>query len=185
MTHSPVSFFFQTVIRFLFFMINVLAVYLLLRGHNAPGGGFIAGVATAISLVLLGLVTGLRELRGVMRMDPVRIAAFGLFLAVATGCAPALFGQPFLTQYNVHLEKVPLFSDLHLGTPLLFDAGVYFVVVGITCKILFVLGQSGARLRLLIEEERDLYSSSFEEPIDPPDHAEDLRWSRDTPSTHP
>ncbi len=185
MTHVPNSFFFQTVIRFLFFFINIFAIYLLLRGHNYPGGGFIAGVATAISLVLLGLVTGLREMRGVLRLDPVRIAGFGLSVALLTGIGPLLFGHPFLEQFTVHYPHFPLLGDVHLGTPLLFDIGVYFVVVGTTCKILFVLSQSSQQLRTLIEEEKAFYSLPMEEPIEEELLRVDERWGRGVPHPEP
>ncbi|HWL53517.1 MAG TPA: MnhB domain-containing protein [Chthoniobacteraceae bacterium] len=177
-SHAPVSFFFKTVVRFLFFFINMFAIYLLLRGHNYPGGGFIAGVATAISLILLGLVIGLREMYDVLRVDPVRIAGFGLSVALLTGVAPLLFARPFLEQFTVHYPHFPLIGDLHLGTPLLFDIGVYFVVVGTTCKIIFVLGQSSQQLRMLIEEEKTLYSLPMEEPIEEELLRDDERWGR-------
>ncbi len=181
MIHGPQSFFFQTVIRFLFFVINLLAVYLLVRGHNHPGGGFIAGLATAISIVLLGLVTGLRELHGVMRIDPVRIAATGVATAFLTGLGPLLFNRPFLEQFTLHYENLPLLGSVHVGTPLLFDLGVYLVVVGVTCKILLVLSQSSQQLRVLIEDEKAFYSLPMEEPIEEELVRDDERWNRGIP----
>jgi multisubunit Na+/H+ antiporter MnhB subunit len=157
---------FRTVVRFLFFLVNVFALYLLLRGHNLPGGGFIAGLASAISLILLSLAIGLEELHGVMRFDPMRLATVGLAVSLGVGMAPMLFGRPFLEHFDAYLEHVPLLGRVHLGTPLMFDIGVFMVVVGITCKVIFVLGKSTQRLIALVSEDEARYSSPVERPIE-------------------
>jgi multicomponent Na+:H+ antiporter subunit B len=162
---GPESYIFKAVVRFLFFLINIFAVYLLLRGHNLPGGGFIAGLASAISLVLLALGLGFGELRGVIRFDPARLAAFGLAVAALTGCLPLLVGKPFLEQFNFHFN-LPDLGEIHAGTPLLFDVGVYLVVVGITVKVMMVLAKSTQRLGGLVFEEQARYSSPVEQPIE-------------------
>jgi multisubunit Na+/H+ antiporter MnhB subunit len=163
---GPQSYIFRAVARLLFFLVNVFALYLLLRGHNLPGGGFIAGLATAISLILLSLATGLEELHRVLRFDPMRLATAGLTVATLTATAPILFSRPFLEHFNIHLNRVPLLGEVHTGTPLLFDIGVYLVVVGIACKIIFVLGKSTQQLRALVAEEEARYSSPLEHPIE-------------------
>jgi multicomponent Na+:H+ antiporter subunit B len=162
---GPDSYLFRTVVRFAFFVINVLAIYLLLRGHNLPGGGFIGGLATAISLVLLNLALGAEAMHRVIRIDPVRVAAAGLLLAILTALAPALFGAALLEHTHVHLH-LPLLGEVHTGTPLLFDVGVYLVVVGVTAKIVFVLAKSTEGLRALVQEEEARYSSARETPIE-------------------
>lgn len=164
---GPQSYIFQAVARLLFFLVNVFALYLLLRGHNLPGGGFVAGLATAISLILLSLAIGLEELHRVMRFDPVRLAVAGLAVATLTAGAPCLFGRPFLEHFAVRLSGLPLMGEVDLGTPLGFDLGVYLVVVGIAGKILFVLGKSTQGLRALVAEEEARYSSPVEQPIEP------------------
>lgn len=163
---GPDSFIFHTVVRLAFFLINVLAVYLLLRGHNLPGGGFIAGLATAISLVLLSLAIGNEAIHRVVRFDPVLVAVAGLALATLSGLAPLIIGRPFLEHFQVHLYEVPLLGELHLGTPLVFDVGVYFVVVGIASKIVFVFAKSTQGLRALVLEEETRYSAITETPIE-------------------
>jgi multicomponent Na+:H+ antiporter subunit B len=163
---GPRSWIFTTVVRFAFFIINVFAFYLFLRGHNAPGGGFIAGLASAAALVLLSLALGVEALHRLIRVDPVRIAATGLLTAMLSGVAPMLFRHSFLTQFNWHLHDVPVFGKLHLGTPLVFDLGVYLVVIGITCKIIFVLAKSTQGLPGLVAEEERRYSSPLESPIE-------------------
>jgi multicomponent Na+:H+ antiporter subunit B len=162
---GPDSYIFKTIVRLSFFLINVFAVYLLLRGHNLPGGGFIGGLAAAISFILLGLAIGVEALHRVMRFDPVRVAAAGLLLAVVTGTAPLLFNHPFLEHFHFHFT-VPLLGEVHTGTPLLFDVGVYLVVVGVTCKIIFVLAKSTQGMRVLVQEEEARYSSVRETPIE-------------------
>jgi multicomponent Na+:H+ antiporter subunit B len=170
MMRGPDSFIFHTVVRLAFFLINILAAYLLLRGHNLPGGGFIAGLATAISLVLLSLAIGNEAIHAGIRFDPVRVAVVGLMLATLTGAIPWLIGRPFLEHFQAHLPAVPWLGDLHLGTPLLFDLGVYFVVVGIAAKIVFVFAKSTRGLRALAVEEETRYSAITETPIEPEPH---------------
>ena len=160
------SYIFQQLAQGLFFLINVFALYLMLRGHNFPGGGFIGGLATAISFILLSLAIGMDQLDRYLRIDPLRLAAAGLALAALTSAAPLLVGRPFLEHAHVHLHNVPLLGDLHVGTPLLFDGGVYLVVVGITCKIILALGRSTLQLGALSEPERLRYSSPLEQPIE-------------------
>ncbi len=162
---GPDSYIFNTIVRFSFFVINAFAIYLLLRGHNLPGGGFIGGLAAAISFVLLSLAIGVEELHRVMRFDPVRVAAVGLLLAALTSAAPLLVGRPFLEHFNFHLH-LPLLGELHVGTPLIFDLGVFLVVIGVTCKIIFVLAKSTEGLRALVQEEEARYSSPRESAIE-------------------
>jgi multicomponent Na+:H+ antiporter subunit B len=160
------SFIFRAVVRFLFFLVNVFALYLLLRGHNLPGGGFIAGLASAISLILLSLGIGLAELHRVMRFDPMRLATVGLAVALMTGLVPVVMGRPFLEHFDGYLEHVPLLGRVHVGTPLIFDSGVYLVVVGITCKVIFLLGKSTQGLVALVAEDAARYAAPVERPIE-------------------
>ena len=166
MKYAQASYIFRTVVQLLFFIINVFAIYLMLRGHNFPGGGFIGGLVSAISLILLSIGIGVEELGRYIRIDPVRIAASGLLLAALTSLAPVFAGQAFLEHFHVHLHHVPLFGDLHLGTPLLFDGGVYLVVVGITSKIIFAMGRSTLGMEALTPEDRGRYSSPLETEIE-------------------
>jgi multicomponent Na+:H+ antiporter subunit B len=165
---GPQSYIFERLARVVFFLVNMLALYLLLRGHNLPGGGFIAGLASAISLILLSLALGVVAMPRILRFDPVRLAAAGLLLAIATGAAPLVLGRPFLEHFHTHWPAVPLLGELHVGTPLLFDLGVYLLVVGITCKLIFVFSQSAQGLRALVAEEERRYSSPLEQPLEGP-----------------
>lgn len=162
---SPV---FQAVAAILFFLINIFALYLLWRGHNLPGGGFIAGAGSALSFILLALAYGVPRAQQVLRADPVRIAAVGLALAFATAILPMVLGRPMLTHWNWKLQDLPVIGDLALGTPLLFDIGVFLVVVGVTCKLVFVLARSIDGLGALTATETRRYASAVEEPIEGP-----------------
>jgi multisubunit Na+/H+ antiporter MnhB subunit len=168
---SPI---FAAVARLAFFVLNLFAAYLLLRGHNAPGGGFIAGLVTAISFVMLSLALGWDEARRILPVDPLRFAYAGLGLATATTAAPLAWGRPLLEHFMVHVQA-PVFGKLHFGTPLAFDTGVFLVVVGITCKMVFVLGRSVDGVPALSTEEQARYAAEGEEPIERPPAGEEVR----------
>jgi multisubunit Na+/H+ antiporter MnhB subunit len=155
-----------------FLFVNVFALYLLLRGHNAPGGGFIAGLASSISLVLLLLSFGLERTHHALRVEPVNLAAAGLALAAASAAGPMLFGFRFLEQFNTYVT-LPFLGRLPVGTPLIFDTGVYLLVVGITTKLIFTLAQSTQGRSALASGEQARFASPVETPIEgqPPDGA--------------
>lgn len=160
------SFFMKAVISLLFILVNIISVYLLLRGHNFPGGGFIAGLVTGISFILLGLVRGWTELQRELPLPPLRLATFGVMLAILTGAAPMLFGKPFLTQTMIHLPHIPFFGELHIGTPFLFDFGVFLLVSSITVKLVIVLARSTSGMTALTPGEALYYASVLEETIE-------------------
>ncbi|QIK38307.1 monovalent cation/H+ antiporter subunit A [Caldichromatium japonicum] len=117
----------------------LVAVFILLRGHNAPGGGFIAGLISAVALILQYLSNGVtwthQRLSGNM-LPPI---GAGLLLASLTGLASLWFGHPFLTSAFIHVHW-PIVGDFELVSAMLFDLGVYLVVVGATLLILIQLG---------------------------------------------
>jgi len=164
------SFLLRAVIGLVFLLVNIISIYLLLRGHNLPGGGFIGGLATGMSFILLGLVRGWTELQRELPLPPLRLAAFGLLLAIGTGTAPMLLGKPFLTQYHLHLPGLPLLGELHIGTPMVFDVGVFLLVGGITVKLIIVMARSISGLSAFTPGEAPYYASSLEEPIERTDH---------------
>lgn len=162
---NPRSYILTVVAKGQFFVLNLFALYLLLRGHNLPGGGFIAGLVSASSILLLSLALGWEELHGMLRLDPAWLAVTGLALAVGSGVVPWWAGRPFLEHFMVHW-RVPLLGDVHVGTPLVFDLGVLLVVSGMTCKVLFVVGKSTEGLRGLVEAELRGYAARVEEPME-------------------
>ncbi|MDZ5456025.1 monovalent cation/H+ antiporter subunit A [Azohydromonas lata] len=121
----------------------VVSVYLFWRGHNLPGGGFVAGLVTAVALVLQYMARG--QTRAEALLDAaggaryVRWIALGLAIAGLTGAGALVLGAPFLTSAHGH-PHVPLLGELPLATASLFDLGVYVTVVGATLLTLSVLG---------------------------------------------
>lgn len=160
------SFLLGAVLGLLFLLINIVSVYLLLRGHNLPGGGFIGGLMTGMSFILLGLVRGWGDVQKQMPVEPMRMATAGVALSLLSGLIPELRGDPFLTQYHLHAKNVPLLGEVHLGTPLLFDVGVFLLVGGITVKLIVVLARSTSGLAPFSSEETGFYASVLEDPIE-------------------
>jgi multicomponent K+:H+ antiporter subunit A len=121
----------------------VVTVYIFMRGHNLPGGGFIAGLVTAVTLVLQYMATGQSRAEAVLRAEGgrrfVRWIGLGLGIAGLTGIGAFVFGQPFLTSAHGH-PHLPLLGDIPLATAALFDLGVYITVVGSTLLTLSTLG---------------------------------------------
>ncbi|MEO7850911.1 MAG: monovalent cation/H+ antiporter subunit A [Rubrivivax sp.] len=121
----------------------VVAAYIFWRGHNLPGGGFIAGLVTAVVLLLQYMALGQSRAEALLHAAGgrryTRWIATGLGIAALTGVAPMLDGQPFLTSAFGH-PVVPLFGELSLASAAAFDLGVYITVVGATLLMLSVLG---------------------------------------------
>ena len=113
--------------------------FLLLRGHAFPGGGFSGGLLAAEALALYAIAEGPRACRARLRVDPPVLMALGLALALAGGAVSLWYGEPFLS-HPWHLAvPVPLLGELSLGTALVFDIGVYLVVVGASLGFLLNL----------------------------------------------
>ena len=132
------------IMRLMFPMILALSVYLLLRGHNLPGGGFVAGITLAAGVILQYMAGGTRWAEDHLAIRPARWIAAGLLLATATGAGSLLFGRPFLTSHAAHFE-LPLIGALHVPSALFFDVGVFALVVGATGLILIALGHQSTR----------------------------------------
>jgi len=118
----------------------LVSVHIFLRGHNLPGGGFIAGLVTGVAFAVLYVANGVGWSASRLRLDLPRVIAAGLAIAGATGLGAWFFGRPFLTSAHGHVH-LPLAGDLPLATAALFDLGVYLVVVGVVLSILEQLGR--------------------------------------------
>jgi multicomponent Na+:H+ antiporter subunit B len=116
------------------------SVFLLLRGHDEPGGGFTGGLVAATGFVLHAFAHGFPAARRLLRADPGVLIGCGLALALASGLPSLVAGQAYLTSRWTTV-KVGRLWELHVGTPLLFDLGVYLVVVGVALKIALTLGE--------------------------------------------
>jgi multicomponent K+:H+ antiporter subunit A len=120
----------------------MVSVYIFLRGHNDPGGGFIAGLITAVALIIQYLASGIDWTQRRLGLAFQPIIGAGLLIAGLTGLASWLFGLPFLTGGIAH-QHLPLIGELHLASAIAFDLGVYLTVVGATLLILTTLGRVG------------------------------------------
>ncbi|SDX53313.1 multicomponent K+:H+ antiporter subunit A [Allochromatium warmingii] len=117
----------------------LVSIYIFLRGHNAPGGGFIAGLITAVALILQYLTNGVAWTHQRLSSNMLPLIGAGLLIATLTGLGSLVFGYPFLTSSFTHVHW-PIIGDFELATAMLFDLGVYLVVVGATLLILIHLG---------------------------------------------
>jgi multicomponent Na+:H+ antiporter subunit B len=125
-----------TSIRLLLPLMLLFSLFLLLRGHNEPGGGFVGGLVVAAAFALYTLAHGEKEGRRMLRVAPLQLVATGLLIALTSGLLPLLAGLPFLTAL---WSSVPAPVIGHAGTPLLFDLGVYLLVAGMSLLIIFTL----------------------------------------------
>ncbi len=128
----------STVGRLLTGLMLVFSIFLLLRGHNLPGGGFAGGLVAGAAFVLHALAAGFPSARQLLYFDPRTIMGTGLAVALASGLAAFVPGLPFLTGLWL---KAPLPVIGKFGTPIVFDTGVYLTVLGVTCLTVFTLGE--------------------------------------------
>ncbi|MEO6744372.1 MAG: monovalent cation/H+ antiporter subunit A [Caldimonas sp.] len=124
----------------------VFALYLLLRGHNEPGGGFVAGLVVAIAFIAQYMVGGTRWVESRTDLQLIRWIALGLLVALITGLGAMALGHPFLTTHTAHVE-LPVLGLLHLPSAAVFDVGVFAVVVGSTLLLLTALAHQSLRAR--------------------------------------
>jgi multicomponent K+:H+ antiporter subunit A len=137
--------------RMLFPAIAVFALFLLYRGHNLPGGGFVAGIAVAIAFILQYMAGGTRWVEERINLRPVWIMGFGLAVACAAGLGSWFAGYPFLTSH-VAIFHLPPFGEIHLPSALFFDAGVFLLVIGATALFLIALAHQSLRAQ---RQQRD------------------------------
>jgi len=131
----------KTATRLLVGLILTFSVYLLLRGHNAPGGGFAAALVAGTGFALFAIAEGPAEVRHAVLIAPQKIAMSGLGLALASGIAAAAADKPFLTGiwWVWGNGQAPM---LAFGTPLFFDAGVFLTVLGTILTLILALEES-------------------------------------------
>lgn len=126
--------------RILMPLLLLYSFFLFWRGHNEPGGGFVGGLVASVAFVLYALTSGVAAGRRALRIDPSALAASGLAVALVSGLPGVLMGHPFMTAVwrTVRLGS----ASLALGTPLLFDLGVFLAVVGVVLTIVFTLADA-------------------------------------------
>ncbi len=124
--------------RYLMPLLLIFSIFLLLRGHNEIGGGFIGGLVAASALMLYAIAVSPAALRSLLPFEPRSLVAVGLLTSLISGLIPLFAGRPFLTGLWLKTE-IPVLGKI--GTPLLFDLGVYLLVVGIVLWILLTLAE--------------------------------------------
>lgn len=127
-----------TATRFLMPLLLMFSIFLLFRGHDAPGGGFAGGLVAAGAFALYAITEGVQSARELLRADPRFLALTGLGLALVSGIIGLMLKRPFLS--GIWAEGRFQGSGA-LGTPLLFDIGVYLLVVGVALTVLFSLAE--------------------------------------------
>jgi multicomponent Na+:H+ antiporter subunit A len=128
---SPI---FRTAARLLMPLLLVFSVFLLLRGHNQPGGGFVGGLVAAAAFALYAIAFGAHRARQALLVRPLTLLGAGLLIALLSGAPAVLRGQPFLTALWAP-------GSLPLGTPVVFDVGVFLVVAGVVLMMIFSLAE--------------------------------------------
>lgn len=126
--------------RFLMPLLLLFSIFLLLRGHNAPGGGFTGGLVAAAAFAQYAIANDAAAARRLLRVDPRVLIGVGLLVATGSAVVSLLLGLPLMTGQWVVLHSKQL-GDIHLGTPLVFDTGVYLVVFGVTLSMIVNLAE--------------------------------------------
>ncbi|MBB5571882.1 MULTISPECIES: Na(+)/H(+) antiporter subunit B [Rhizobium] len=128
---------FRTAAPFLTALMLLFSIFVLLRGHNEPGGGFIGGLIAASALAIYGIACGVAAVRRAIIFHPLTIAGFGLLASTVAGLLSVFSRVPFMTGLWIypHLFGV----EVPLSSVMLFDAGVYLVVVGAITSIALAL----------------------------------------------
>ena len=133
-------------LRFLLPFMAMIVVYFFMRGHNLPGGGFVAGLIFAVAIIVQYMLAGTTWVETHLHLRPLRWLSFGLVTACFTGLGAFLLGYPFLTSHTAHLH-LPVLGEIHVPSAFFFDLGVFVVVVGATMLILVALAHQSIRSR--------------------------------------
>lgn len=119
-------------------LLIVFSIYLLLRGHNEPGGGFVGGLVAASAFTLYAIANGVEVAKEKLRLQPRSIILIGVSVMVGSGLVSLILGEPLLTGFWFE-TPVPVIGKI--GTPLIFDVGVYLLVTGIALSVIFTLAE--------------------------------------------
>ena len=137
----------RTVARMMTPVLLLLSLVMLVRGHDAPGGGFVGGLLAVSAFILYLIACDVKTVQRLVRVHPVILMAVGLLVILGSGTLPLLWGRPFLTGLWTSV-RAPWGGQVDLGTPLLFDLGVYLVVFGTALSFILSMEKGS-------EEEED------------------------------
>ena len=153
----------------------VLSVYFFLRGHNQPGGGFVAGLVFSSAFVVQYMIAGTQWAEARMRLMPQKLISLGWLIALLTGAGAIVAGYPFLTTHTAHVT-LPVLGELHFPSAAAFDLGVFILVVGSTILILTALAHQSVRGRRARETEvEERIARDAEEEEQPAIQDEDMQ----------
>ncbi|MBW6534662.1 MAG: hypothetical protein K0B11_06610 [Mariniphaga sp.] len=130
----------QLAAKYLKWLFIVFAVLALIRGHNSPGGGFIGGLMAGLAIVYNGFAYDTFRIKERLQNFPEWLIAGGLFVIVLSFFPSLLLGETIMSGVWLKIS-LPLVGELKLGSPLLFDIGVFFTVIGVTLMFIFSLTQ--------------------------------------------
>jgi multicomponent K+:H+ antiporter subunit A len=150
-SNDPHPMMFEMVSQSLLPLALLVSAYIFLRGHNLPGGGFIAGLITSVALIQQYIAHGVQWIKPRIKIDYQWLIAGGILIASATGLGSWMFGKPFLTTWFDYFH-LPWIGEFELASAMLFDLGVYLTVVGAVLLILANLGKLTTSERLDIRE---------------------------------
>lgn len=129
---------FRTASIYLLPLLLLFSIFILLRGHYLPGGGFVGGLMASIAFVIHSFANGIEKTKKIMNFHPGFLMPVGLLLALVSGALPLFFGDTFMT--GLWMENaVPVIGKV--GSALFFDTGVYLVVIGVTLTIIFTISE--------------------------------------------
>ena len=131
----------RTAARFMLPLLLLFSIFVLLRGHDEPGGGFIAGLIASVAVALYLFAFDVERTRSLVGMEPRVMIGWGLLAATISGIPAVFVGEPFFTALWWPIE-VPVLGEVKLSTPLVFDIGVYLVVLGTILTIVLALAEA-------------------------------------------
>ncbi|PDW03672.1 Na+/H+ antiporter subunit B [Candidatus Viridilinea mediisalina] len=143
----------RTVSRLMMPLLLLLSVFMLIRGHNLPGGGFIGGLVASSAIIMQMIAFGPTYARDVIRVNYLTLASIGILIAVVWSMPALFFGMPFMAAFWM---SAPIPGVGTMGTPVAFDVGVFLTVIAVTTKI-----------ALLLSEEPDLFPLDMEDDEEP------------------
>lgn len=129
MINNPNDMMYRVFIRLIAVVVVTFSIYIFFSGHNAPGGGFIGGLMTAIAILILYLIFGIQPIKKALPFNYAHMMSIGLLFGILPGIISWSLGYPFLKQFFGYFQ-IPFFGEVELTTALIFDLGVYLLVVG-------------------------------------------------------